>query len=242
MPLPFLAHQAAVLPLKRWFPSRFDGVALVVGSIAPDLSYAVMPWKRLYTHSWESLLWFSLPVGFLLSVHIHGKLPRICTHLDGWLGINWRAFARAEVPHRSYVSAALSVLVGAITHLVWDGFSHADPTYTQRWSPYPAPWLISHPAFTSHLDYVSLGSSILGAFYTIVFLRRARSGPRNTSSLIVDSRVRLHMQCALVGGVCIGVASGLTTYREGGIYSLLMQTCACAYATLAFASATPDPA
>ena len=36
MPATFPSHAAAVLPLKLWRPRWFDGVALVVGSMAPD--------------------------------------------------------------------------------------------------------------------------------------------------------------------------------------------------------------
>ena len=39
VPLTFLAHQAPVLPLKMRDPRRWDGLGLVVGSMAPDLAY-----------------------------------------------------------------------------------------------------------------------------------------------------------------------------------------------------------
>ncbi|MFF5265545.1 DUF4184 family protein [Actinomadura viridis] len=41
VPLTFPSHAAAVMPLKFWRPRWFDGVALVVGSTAPDLPFAV---------------------------------------------------------------------------------------------------------------------------------------------------------------------------------------------------------
>ena len=41
MPLTFPTHAAAVLPLKLWRPRWFDGVALVTGSAAPDVTHAL---------------------------------------------------------------------------------------------------------------------------------------------------------------------------------------------------------
>src|SRR2546426_888521 len=40
MPFP-LAHPAAALPLRRFCPQFFDYIALVVGSVLPDVSYAI---------------------------------------------------------------------------------------------------------------------------------------------------------------------------------------------------------
>ncbi|MDP4013047.1 MAG: DUF4184 family protein [Candidatus Nanopelagicales bacterium] len=39
MPLTFGSHQAVVLPLKMLKPRWFDGTALVIGSMAPDLFF-----------------------------------------------------------------------------------------------------------------------------------------------------------------------------------------------------------
>jgi len=43
VPLTFPSHAAAIAPLKLWRPRWFDGVALVVGSAAPDFGYALQP-------------------------------------------------------------------------------------------------------------------------------------------------------------------------------------------------------
>ena len=40
MPLTLPTHPLAVAPLKLWRPRWFDGVGLVLGTVAPDLAYA----------------------------------------------------------------------------------------------------------------------------------------------------------------------------------------------------------
>lgn len=39
MPGTLLSHQAIVLPLKLRWPARFSGLALVIGSMAPDFEF-----------------------------------------------------------------------------------------------------------------------------------------------------------------------------------------------------------
>ena len=41
MPFTFFAHQAPVLPVAWAWPNATDGVALVIGSMAPDLAYVL---------------------------------------------------------------------------------------------------------------------------------------------------------------------------------------------------------
>jgi len=62
MPFTFLSHQAPVLPLKIAAPRWFDGTALVLGSMAPDLFF-VTHGSDCYIGA-HGTLW-----GFLASIH-----------------------------------------------------------------------------------------------------------------------------------------------------------------------------
>jgi hypothetical protein len=58
MPLTLPTHPMAVVPLKLWRPSWFDGVALVVGSISPDLAYAADGYGvTIHSHAWHAPVW-----------------------------------------------------------------------------------------------------------------------------------------------------------------------------------------
>ena len=127
MPATFPSHAAAVLPLKVWRPRWFDGVALVVGSTAPDLGYPLVGVTALpETHSLPALLYWSLPVTLLLCWLIRRTAPGIAVHLPaGWFALpDYGALGR--VRHRWYVTV-LSALLGAGSHLLWDGFTHYPP-------------------------------------------------------------------------------------------------------------------
>lgn len=125
MPATFPSHAAAVLPLKLWRPHWFDGVALVVGSTAPDLAYPVAGLLSLpETHAPVALLWFCLPATLLVARLARLAAPWVAAHLPtgGLLMLrDYGALGRVR-PHW-YVTGA-SALVGSATHLAWDGFTH----------------------------------------------------------------------------------------------------------------------
>src|SRR3954464_368087 len=82
MPATFPSHAAAVLPLKLWRPGWFDGVALVVGSAAPDLAYPLVGLVSLPgTHTLTGLFWFCLPVGLVSTWLIRRSAPLVAAHL-----------------------------------------------------------------------------------------------------------------------------------------------------------------
>src|ERR1700683_919702 len=123
-----LSHTAIVLPfsrpLRRW---RLLSAA-VIGSMVPDFGH-FLPWRiqRFETHSALSLLTFCLPVGlaaywafqYLIKTPVLEVLP------DGAYA-RWRPFSSpAEFSSlRQWLWAAGGILAGAVTHLVWDAFTH----------------------------------------------------------------------------------------------------------------------
>ncbi|HZM83581.1 MAG TPA: DUF4184 family protein [Candidatus Limnocylindrales bacterium] len=143
MPATFPAHAAAVLPLKFWRPAWFDGVALVVGSMAPDLAYA-LDGSRLERPSrampplWEvahSLPWFlawALPSTVVLCPLIRLSVPVLATHLPfafhpraSLPGFTFRLLAALRGyaffgrSPRWYITA-FSAAIGALSHVLWD--------------------------------------------------------------------------------------------------------------------------
>jgi hypothetical protein len=120
VPATIPSHQAAVLPLKLRFPDRFDGVALVVGSAAPDIGYVLGGIAEPPAHAWHSLVWFHLPVVVALSWVLRRAAPVVAAHLPGAL----RDYGvLGSVRHPAWVTAWSAVL-GALSHQVWDAVTH----------------------------------------------------------------------------------------------------------------------
>ncbi|MBG6092789.1 DUF4184 family protein [Actinomadura viridis] len=126
MPLTFPSHAAAVMPLKFWRPRWFDGVALVVGSTAPDLPFAVGAPLPTYGHTWAGLLLWGVPLSIVAALLIRRPAPVAAAHLPGW----WRDYGvLGQVRHRWY-NTVLSAWSGTVTHRLWDEVTHDQPAGT----------------------------------------------------------------------------------------------------------------
>jgi len=129
--MPFtLSHTAAVLPFARPLARWRVLSAVLIGSMVPDFGlFLPWPWRpeRFETHSAVALLTFCLPVGmttywlfqYLIKTPVFELLPEGAHS-------RWQPFA---VParigsRRQWFLAACGILAGAVSHLVWDGFTH----------------------------------------------------------------------------------------------------------------------
>jgi hypothetical protein len=129
--MPFtISHAAVVLPFSRLLARRQLLSAVVIGAMVPDFG-VFFPWRplRVETHSAGALLTFCLPVG-LASYWIFQLLIKtaMLELLPEGAYARWRPFASpADLGSiRQWIYAAFGVLAGAVTHLVWDGFTHGD--------------------------------------------------------------------------------------------------------------------
>lgn len=167
--VPFtLAHPAAVLPLRRflWFPG------LVAGAVAPDVGYylPVLPTHDVLGGSAAAVV--LLLIGRLLLPSVMALAPE---------------FVRARVSRpgdvRQPFVRALSIVVGVLTHLLWDGFTQTNGWFVQRWA-----WLdiaVAGPhRIYNVIGYVSsLGGMVLLAWMGAHGPRPARpNGPLRCSN------------------------------------------------------------
>ena len=121
MPLTIPTHPVAVLPLKLWRPHWFDGVALTIGAIAPDVGYAVESYGvPVYSHAPTAPLWWAVPVTLLAAWLVRWAAPVVAAHLPMVLR-DYGVLGR--VRHPWYVTV-VSAIIGAVSHIVWDAFTH----------------------------------------------------------------------------------------------------------------------
>jgi hypothetical protein len=128
--VPFtFAHPAAVLPIRRLWPRAFVLSALVIGSMSPDFAY-LMPQlvQRIESHNLRGSIFFCLPVGFATYViyHVVLKIPLAVLLPASLQPRAAEQIARAPgLPARSIPAVLFSLWIGALTHIVWDQFTHA---------------------------------------------------------------------------------------------------------------------
>jgi hypothetical protein len=181
--MPFtISHVAVVLPFSRLLARRSLLSAVVIGAMVPDFGL-FFPWRvyRFETHSVPGLLSFCLPVGlftywvfqYLLKTPLMEVLP------DG-PAARWRPFSSpAEISSGlQWLLAASGLLAGAVTHLVWDAFTHEGARGVRMipWLEDPVVEIGNH-----HMAGVRLlqnGSSLVGLVIVLGFiwygLRRGR--------------------------------------------------------------------
>lgn len=180
--MPFtISHIAAVLPGYRVFTRANIFSAAVIGSMVPDFGLlAPGVWARWQTHSFEALFTFCLPVG-LATYWITLLLlrPAVIEVVPD------RAYLRLRVapPPASirqpmaWLYAAVALLIGAGTHLIWDAFTHENARGVRMFpllTDY-GPEMSGHPL---HLyRWLQHGSSLVGlavvAAALVLWLRHA---------------------------------------------------------------------
>ena len=126
MPFTF-AHPLAVLPfLKRKY---FSATGLLIGSIVPDFeSFARMRSFSEHSHTLAGLLYFDLPLGFLLALLFHKMIKNVLLD-NSPLFVQQRLVPLRQLDFIEYLKRNFwiftnSLLVGSATHLLWDSFTH----------------------------------------------------------------------------------------------------------------------
>ena len=211
------AHAAAVVPFCRWKPYLWLS-PLVVGSMAPDFAYFVFPPPALrhVGHTPLGLALFCIPAGLvvLYAFHRFFKRPLVLLlpqSLRAKLWPHCGPFPLMPLGRLAWVS--MLILLGAVTHVVWDSFTHDD-----GWAVRDYP-LLKETIFTvaSHevhwfglLQYASsaLGLGLL-AWWSWQWYRGAPAGYAPVDSGFLR-RARPAIAAAIIlFGAGVGIACGL---------------------------------
>ena len=126
MPLTFFAHQAPVLPIARRWPQAVDGVALVIGSMAPDMAY-VLSGSRfdVWAHGFPGVITFCVPATFaaswlvvrVMALVVPDHLPDLGQfHVHDYRGLATHRFR--------FVRFVVWAELGALSHVFLDEFTH----------------------------------------------------------------------------------------------------------------------
>lgn len=212
--MPFtLAHPAAALLLRR---APLPMAALVAGSMAPDVPMFVRL-RGFYdlTHS---------PVGVLtvdLALSVVGVALWFALLRDPLVDlapdpVRERLAATARYTNRQWLLVPLAAVLGSVTHLLWDSFTHYP-----RWGVRHVDWL--RTTHHGHLgsEWAQYGSSVLGllvvaGWAAITVARR----PRVVRPATVPGLHPVGLVVVSLVTVVSGLAAGITTSLPGVRYFL----------------------
>ena len=198
MPFTFLAHQAPVLPLKLWRPRWFSGAGLVIGSMAPDFEKFVHGVDAgRFGHTLIGQVVYCLPmslaVHWLLTRVVAEPLARYAPDL-GPFHLRDYAASLAAAPSGRWLVVGSSALVGSVSHVVFDGFTHADRRVVALF-PFLADRLVLlHGHVRSLVSLLQIGASAVAAAFVLALMyyigrRRRALAWRGLPALPVDRRV-----------------------------------------------------
>ncbi|HXC20159.1 MAG TPA: DUF4184 family protein [Steroidobacteraceae bacterium] len=185
-----LSHAAAVLPFSRLLARWQLLSAAIIGAMVPDFR-VFLPWRfgHVETHSAMALLIFCLPVGVITYWLFQGlvKTPVLEVLPEGPYA-RWRPFAApAHIGSaRQWVLAACGVLGGAVTHLVWDAFTH-EGARGVRWFP-----LLDDPMIEMgrrHVDGVAVMQDLSSLIGLVAVLALVAYGLRRGREPAVPNRL-----------------------------------------------------
>lgn len=220
MPFPLVSHQGLAAPaLLVGRGRRLDPVAYLVGTLAPDLPYALdrSRWDvDAGSHTVPGLVLWSIPIAVLASWVFRRYMARpLAAGLPdlGSLRLRDAAWASAQRAPVWWVSV-LSAGLGAVTHLLFDGFVHPEDWAVALFPVLedPAPVsLPNHPSRTTlWYDVAHAVADSLGVVLAVVCVAVAARRP----AAAAGARPELPPASAehrrlLVGAVAAGAAVGL---------------------------------
>lgn len=204
--VPFtVSHAAAVLPIHRLRP-QLPLAALMIGSMSPDFLY-FLPWQPgwLESHNLRGLFYFCWPTGLLawLVFTLILERPTQAMLPDAWRGVF--PIGDGKLTLRLFAIVSLALLIGAVTHIVWDSFTH-------RSSLSESLPVLSTPLFEIHGRTRRLWwllqqlSTVIGGIILLIWALRRRHAPRDTRANEIPSlphSTRVAAVCVIVAGALV---------------------------------------
>lgn len=168
-----LAHPAAVLPLRGL---GLPLSAMVLGSMTPDLPVLGRIWGLYgFTHSLLGIVTvdLALALGLLVFWDRWGRDALVDATPDA---VRRRLPERARIGRRAWLLAPAAAVLGSITHVVWDSFTHPD-----RWGVRQVAWLQETHGPLPGQQWAQFASGIIGLLVVglalVTHLRRLPAGP-----------------------------------------------------------------
>ncbi|MCR8656631.1 DUF4184 family protein [Paenibacillus endoradicis] len=163
--MPFtLSHAMFAIPIKYIKPKYFSTTGLILGSMSPDLEYFVKlePYRSI-GHSMLGLILQAIPLSMIIAYLVHHviKVP-LSLHITSRYDLNTRFYHFLQLESlksfRSWIVLIMSIIIGFVTHILIDGFTHAHGFFVDLMPVLNDVLLMNIPTYKA-LQY---GSSIMG--------------------------------------------------------------------------------
>jgi hypothetical protein len=220
------SHPAAVIPLKQL---NLDLSAMVIGSMTPDFVYFIPGCLPLsdYSHTLTGILILGIPLGLaVLAIFQYLiKFPALTLIPSGHQGRLYRVTGPYTFfPAKRFLMIAASILMGEMTHVIWDSFTHLDGFVVMHVAALKAHLTI--PILNGVPVYLVLqhGSTVLGmllmAWWYIKWYKQTTPA-RVPSELMVTSRQKTMILCVMAA--LAAMVSIITAFSSTNIFQSTLQ-------------------
>lgn len=217
--MPFTpAHVVAVLPLVgRGRPRWASPAALVIGSMVPDVLYFVpIRSNRNFSHSLTGLVTLDLALGLVfLALWRWVAAPVVRDLAPSW--VRQRLGTPGLVTWVDGLWAVVGVLLGGLTHLVWDSFTHGDGWAVQRIPVLTAE--VGVPVF----KLAQYGSGVVGCAVLLAYCLRLPPAPGpGTVPRSTGRERRVAWAALVVAPVVVGLAFAVSAWLGHEVTEMLL--------------------
>lgn len=214
--MPFtLSHPAAVIFSKN---KLLNLGGLILGSMAPDFIYFILfsPSSNLGHTLWGFII-LNLPICFLLNFLFHKYIQKIfLLTLPNFISKRYLYLInrKNEIKNiRSFIIFSYSCLIGMLTHVFWDAFTHNSGFFVNNIAFLRNKVALFHYKVPIY-KLLQHGSSVIGFLILFIFFFSIKDKNTRTKNLSIN-KFNLWISILLIQGVVLGASFLFSIFFQG---------------------------
>lgn len=231
--MPFTFCHPAIVFLFRVFPKRyFSLIGLIIGSMAPDFEYFLrMRISSTIGHSLHGMFLFDLPLGLLFAHVFFNTVSEDLIHnlpkyfRDRLLFIT--KFDWNESYKENRLVVMYSIVLGAATHILWDGFTHKSGYFVLQYG-FLSSYINIFSCSVGVYKILQHASTLISGVFLLLLISKLKPEER-----LEQKNISIYWVRVIIIGFCIaffriilggfgGIGTFIVTCIAAGLYALIL--------------------
>ncbi|WBW96565.1 DUF4184 family protein [Oceanirhabdus sp. W0125-5] len=172
MPFTF-SHAVVAFPLKKKFFKYFSLLGLILGSMGPDFLYFInLKPSGHYGHTFFGFIILNIPLCLLINyIFIKNIRDSLIAHLPERIQVYFCNCYKEKTDYslKGMIIFCYSALLGMITHVFWDSFTHKSGYFVDKFSFFQQSLHILNYNIPVY-KILQHGSTIIGAVIIVTYI------------------------------------------------------------------------